>query len=169
MKLYQKKVQPALVSCQRREICIASMSVSSSLLENYSARSSSNLCEIWKASSISRFEHESQKKARRCRVLALDPCLDSSIPRFSNSLGLGSSVKVLRVPDTNFVLRCWGSLIQMFRLGNVRRVSNTVLFRCWGPPGWWSPYSHWPSPAPAGPGTPQRLTLTSGMHAPLHF
>ncbi len=27
-----------------------------------------------------------KKKARRCRGLALDPCLDSSIPRSSNSL-----------------------------------------------------------------------------------
>jgi hypothetical protein len=27
-----------------------------------------------------------KKKARRCLGLALDPCLDSSIPRFSNSL-----------------------------------------------------------------------------------
>jgi hypothetical protein len=28
-----------------------------------------------------------KKKPRRCRGLALDPCLDSSIPFFSNSLG----------------------------------------------------------------------------------
>jgi hypothetical protein len=58
---------------------------SSTILENYSARSSPSLCEIWKALSISKFEHESQKKARRCRGLALDPCLDSSIRHSSNS------------------------------------------------------------------------------------
>jgi hypothetical protein len=28
-----------------------------------------------------------KKKPRRCRCLALDPSLDSPIPRFSNSLG----------------------------------------------------------------------------------
>ncbi len=38
-----------------------------------------SLCEIWKFSSISRFEHESQKKPRRCRCLAL---IHASIHRF---------------------------------------------------------------------------------------
>ncbi len=36
---------------------------SSSILENYSARSSSSFCEIWNTSSSSRFELESEKKA----------------------------------------------------------------------------------------------------------
>jgi hypothetical protein len=31
-----------------------------------------------------------KKKPRRCQGLGLDPCLDSSIPRFSNSLAWGT-------------------------------------------------------------------------------
>jgi hypothetical protein len=46
---------------------------------------SSSFCEIRNTSSSSRTELEAEKKARRGR--ALDPCLYSSIPRFSNSLG----------------------------------------------------------------------------------
>jgi hypothetical protein len=43
-----------------------------------------------------------KKKARRGRGLALSPCLDSSIPRFSNSFGpklLGAKVSAAREED----------------------------------------------------------------------
>ncbi len=48
---------------------------------------SSSFWEIRNTSSSSRTELETEKKARRGRGLALDLCLDSSTPRFSNSLG----------------------------------------------------------------------------------
>jgi hypothetical protein len=34
-----------------------------------------------------------KKKPRRCRCLALDSCLDSSIHRFTNSLGCGAGAE----------------------------------------------------------------------------
>ena len=55
-------------------------------LENFAARPSPSLCEIRKAVSISSFEHESEKKARRARGLGSDSGLDLAISRFTNSL-----------------------------------------------------------------------------------
>ncbi len=60
----------------------------SSSLENYLARLSSSFCEIWNTSSCSRFELESDKKGSSMSRPTLDPCLDSSIPRSSNSFAL---------------------------------------------------------------------------------
>jgi hypothetical protein len=58
-----------------------------------------------------------KKKVRRGRGLALDPCLDSSIPRFTNSLGSNPSSAQL-------------AHVQMFNDDfNVNLVS-VVNFRC---------------------------------------
>ncbi len=64
-----------------------------------------------------------EKKARRCRGLALDPCLDSSISRSSNSLALQSfSIKMIKVI-------CWHNHLVCKKAKSCIR--SKVYLNCW--------------------------------------